>query len=150
MSTPVLNKAQLARLIRTHIAVQLYDDSGHTAQGTAIYSLYDPRDIRDVRYVGQSRDPKRRFAQHINTARLWLTDEKPWWVKSPKLRPLSEWIRQLYHDDFRLPTMIVNEWAGDTAGARQAERARIFTCLQNRQQLLNVESELIGEQLLLL
>lgn len=150
MTSPMLNKLQLSQLIRAHIAAQFYDSSGLAAQGTAIYSLSDPRDIHDVRYVGQSRVPRRRFEQHLNTARLWLPEERPWWIKSPKLRPLSQWIRQLYHEEYRLPAMIVTQWAHSNAQARLAERTLIFTYLQNRQPLLNVESELIGNQLLLL
>jgi hypothetical protein len=150
VSSPALDKSQLARLISSHIAGQLYDESGLTVRGTAIYYLSDPREIREVRYVGQTKDPKRRFAQHLNTARLWLTDERPWWVKSPKLRPLSEWIRQLYQDERRLPTMIVTQWVENGAQARLAERAGICACLQNHQRVLNVETEFLGQQFLLL
>jgi hypothetical protein len=137
-------------MISSHLASQLYDESGLSAQGTAIYYLSDPREIREVRYVGQTKDPKRRFAQHLNTARLWLTDERPWWVKSPKLRPLSEWIRQLYHDEYRLPTMIITQWVESGAQARLAERTRICACIRNQQLLLNFENEVIGQQFLLL
>ena len=150
MSFQLLTKAQLARHVRSHVAVQLYDESGAPAQGTAIYSLSDPRDIRQVRYVGQTNAPKRRFLQHLNTARLWSPDQTSWWIKSPKLRPLSEWIRELYRDEWRLPTMIISGWAQTLAAARFAERSRICECLESRLQLLNVESEIISRQLLLI
>ena len=150
MSLGLLSRAQLARHIRSHVAAQLYDDSGSTAQGTAIYSLSDPRDIRQIRYVGQTSAPKRRFLQHLNTARLWLPDETPWWVKSPKLRPLSQWIRDLYGEEFRLPTMIISTWVNGVPAARLAERTRICECLEQRLQLLNVEAQMIGRQILLL
>src|SRR4051812_48398846 len=72
-----LTKMQLTRLIRRHVAAQLYDESGTEASGIAIYTLSDPRDIRAVRYVGQSSAPRRRFLQHLNSARLWLPEEVP-------------------------------------------------------------------------
>jgi hypothetical protein len=78
--------------------------------GTAIYTLADPREVRSPRYVGQTRDPHARFAQHVRTARLWLPDEIPWWVRSPKHRPLYAWIRELNRDGGRLPFMWVEEW----------------------------------------
>jgi hypothetical protein len=88
--------------------------------GFAVYTLSDPRALRDVRYVGQTRSPTRRLGQHINTARLWLSDEVPWWFKSPELRPLYEWIRQLHSDERRLVTAIV----GQCIYLRNKHRAR--------------------------
>jgi hypothetical protein len=140
-------QAQLSRHFRGHVGAQLYDDSGAAARGSAIYSLSDPRDIRAVRYVGLSNAPKRRFLQHLNTARLWLPDDTPWWVKSPQIRPLSEWIRALYRDDYRLPVMVISAWVETVAEARVAERTRIYACLEQRLQLLNVETEILGPQL---
>jgi hypothetical protein len=145
-----LTKAQLTRHIRGELDSHFYDDSGAAPQGTAIYWLADPRDIQHVRYVGQTRAPKTRFRQHLSTARLWLPDETPWWVPSPKLRPLYEWIRELHREDFRLPVMVVSAWLETTAQARMAERARIFDCLAKQLPLLNVEKEILGRQLPLL
>ena len=88
----------------------------------------------------------RRFLQHLNTARLWFPDERPWWVKSPKLRPLYTWIRDLYADESRLPTMIICAWAETGAAARLQERMHIIHCLANRLPLLNVESERFAQQ----
>jgi hypothetical protein len=132
--------------VRRHIRAELYDDSGDNARGIAIYTLSDPRSIRDVRYVGQTRSPARRFAQHLNTARLWLPDELPWWVESPKLRPLYTWIRALYSDGQRMPVMVVTAWTGSVGQARVLERARIVECLENRLEILNVEREILGRQ----
>ena len=84
---------------RSHI----YDEVGGLEGATAVYTLADPRDTRCPRYVGQTRDVRRRFMQHVHTARLWLPDDVPWWVRSPKHRPLYEWIRALYRDGGRLP-----------------------------------------------
>jgi hypothetical protein len=123
------------------------DDSGATPYGTAVYSLSDPRDLRGVRYIGQTGNPRRRLIQHLNTARLWLPDELPWWVKSPKLRPVSEWIRALYADERRLPIMVILQWLETQAQARVAERSRIYECLERRLPLLNVEVEILGKQL---
>lgn len=139
----VCGAAHLRRRIRAHTEVELYDESREAAQGLAIYTLSDPRDIRDVRYVGQTGSPRRRFVQHLNHARLWLPDELPWWVKQPKLRPLYIWIRDLYRDDYRLPVMVITAWATTVAKARATERARIFEYLALRRPLLNVETELL-------
>jgi hypothetical protein len=67
-STP----AQLRRRYRQHTRDQLYDESGCAQLGWAIYTLSDPRDLREVRYVGQTNAPRRRFLQHLNHAQLWL------------------------------------------------------------------------------
>jgi hypothetical protein len=146
----LLDRPQTARYIRSHVAAQLYDVSALPPQGTAIYTLADPRELRRVRYVGQSRAPKRRFLQHLNTARVWMPADTPWWVKDPRLRPLSEWIRQLYLEEMRLPTMVICDWVETTAEARLAERARICACLEDQLQLLNVEGERGGSQMQLL
>jgi hypothetical protein len=103
-----------------------------------------------VRYVGQTSAPKRRFLQHLNSARLWLPDELPWWVKSPRLRPLYAWIRELYRDGRRLPTMIVRECLKTDARVRSAERALICDYLAQRLPLLNYEAEVLERQLRLL
>jgi hypothetical protein len=141
-----LSKSQLTRHLRRHIGVELYDESAQLPLGTAIYSLSDPRDLRAVRYIGQAQIPRRRFQQHLAAARLWLPDERPWWIKSPKLRPLYHWIRALYLDEQRLPTMIVSEWTTSTIAARLAERARIYEALSQRRSLFNVETEILGSQ----
>ncbi|HEY6482683.1 MAG TPA: hypothetical protein VIY54_04075 [Steroidobacteraceae bacterium] len=145
-----LCKSLMARQLRSHIARELYDDSGAITDGTAIYTLSDPRDLRAVRYVGQTSAPRRRFLQHLNTARLWLPQERPWWVKSPRLRPLYDWIRELYRDDRRLPTMVVCDWVRTAAEARRAERNRIVACLACQLPLLNIEAEILGRQIPLL
>jgi hypothetical protein len=115
------------------------------ASRTAIYALADPRELRTVRYIGQTRSPERRYLQHVTTARLWLPDELPWWIASAKLRPLYTWLRELYRDDGRLPAMIVEQWV-DTALARTAERARIAECLALRLPLLNFEARMCRRQ----
>jgi hypothetical protein len=145
-----VTKTHLSRYLRNHVLAQLYDDSDGERVGTAIYSLSDPRDIRAVRYVGRTRAPKRRFIQHLNTARLWLPDERPFWVAALELRPLYEWIRELYLDERRLPTMVVYEWVATQPQARIRERSRIYECLQQSLPLLNVEAENSRVQLTLI
>jgi hypothetical protein len=140
-------KAWVGQQFRRHVGMHLYDDSGVVPRGTAIYFLSDPRDVREVRYVGQTNVPRRRFLQHLNTAKLWLPDETPWWVKSPKMRPLYGWIRELYRDGRRLPVMVICAWVETVSDARVAERSRIYECLEKRLQLLNVESEILGRQI---
>ncbi len=115
----------------------------------SIYTLSDPRDLRAIRYVGQTAAPRRRLGQYLNAARLWLPDRTPWWVKSPRLRPLCEWMRELFQDEGRLPVMVVRTWV-DASQARGAERMQINECLQQQLPLLNFESELLRRQLLLI
>lgn len=143
----LMTQTQLRRHIRTRLSAQLCDDSGVPARGTAIYSLSDPREVRQIRYIGQTSSPERRFLQHLSTAKLWLPDEQPWWVKSPKLRPLYEWIRALHRDEGRLPAMVVSAWVETTRDARLAERNRIYECLEKRLPLLNVEMQILGGQI---
>jgi hypothetical protein len=126
------------------------DCGGGEAGGTAIYTLADPRDVRCPRYVGQTRAPRRRFVQHVRTARLEFPDEPPWWVRSPKHRPLYEWIRELYADECRLPFMWVIEWVDTSADPLAAERAAIMRLLGQGARLLNVEARVLGAQLPLL
>jgi hypothetical protein len=96
--------------------------------------------VRCPRYVGQTRNPRRRFTQHVHTARLWLPDEIPWWVRSPKHRPLYAWIRALYRDGGRLPFMWVAEWVDADSDPLVAERAAIRRLLAEGARLLNVEA----------
>ncbi|HEX3848310.1 MAG TPA: hypothetical protein VHV81_13090 [Steroidobacteraceae bacterium] len=135
--------SELTARLRRHVARELYDESPDLAVGSAIYTLSDPRDIRAIRYVGQTSHPRRRFLQHLTAARLWLPDERPWWVASPKLRPLYEWIRALHGDGGRLPTMVVWSWRPTLATARAAERARIYECLAKSLPILNVEAQVL-------
>jgi hypothetical protein len=145
----MLTRIQLAHRLRQHVARELIDDSCLAPVGTAIYSLADPRDLRLTRYIGQTSSPRRRFLQHLNCARLWLPDERPWWIVQPKLRPLYDWLRELHAQDGRLPTMVVHDWTSSLRAARLAERARICDALAHRLPLLNVECETQGRQLLL-
>jgi hypothetical protein len=147
VSVRLATKPALTRHLRGQVAGQLYDDSGSCPADIAIYSLSDPRDLRQVRYVGQTSAPRRRFLQHLTTSMLWVPDETPWWVKAPKLRPLSAWIRQLYRDELRLPVMVITAWVTSASAARVAERARICECLERRLPLLNVEAEILGRQI---
>ena len=131
-------QVQVSRLIRARLHLLLADDSATAPGEAAIYTLSDPRDLRCVRYVGQTLSPRRRLLQHLNAARLWLPDELPWWMKDPELRPLYEWIRELFADGFRLPAMIVVQWTS-RAEARALERQRIMEALAEGQSLFNIE-----------
>lgn len=139
--------AATARLVRARVASQLYDESGAEAYGTAIYTLSDPRELRAVRYVGQTRAPRRRWLQHVRTARLWIPDELPWWVLEPRHRPLYEWIRALFRDERRLPVMIVTAWHGEREQATLAERRSIQEHLRREVPLLNVELAELDSQI---
>jgi hypothetical protein len=134
-----LSQAQITRYLRMRVDALLVDDSGVMPDEVAIYTLSDPREIRQVRYGGQSTDPRRHYLQHLNQSRLWLLDETAWWIKSPKLRPLSEWIRALYRDEHRLPSMMIAQWT-DRFEALRAEQRHIHSCLGADLPLLNRES----------
>lgn len=139
---------QLGRLLRLRMPDLLLDESGGPAGETmvAVYTLSDPRDLRDVRYVGQTRSPQRRLLQHIHMARLWLPEEVPWWFGEPKLRPLYDWIRALHRDEYRLPVMLVTAWVESVRAARLLEREQIHLHLNRGQVLFNVEREILERQ----
>ena len=119
------------------LRLHLYDESGMMPEGIAIYSLADPRDARASRYVGQTAHPHERLLQHVRTARLLVPDETPWWVRTPQLRPLYGWIRELYAHDGRLPVMLVHAWV-PAEHAQEAERECIRSALEQGLPLLNV------------
>jgi hypothetical protein len=129
--------AAVQRQLRRRLPQHLYDESGVTPAGTAIYSLADPREARVSRYIGQTAQPSRRLMQHLRAARLWLPDETPWWIKAPRLRPLYRWIRELYGQEGRLPVMVVHAWI-EAERAQLAERDHIRACLERQLPLLNV------------
>jgi hypothetical protein len=137
MSAPSGAAADLPHSLRWRLRLHLFDESAAPSTGTAIYSLADPRSVRLSRYIGQTAQPRRRLLQHVRTARLWLPDEKPWWVRAPRLQPLYGWIRQLYQQEGRLPVMVVHDWV-EVQQAHAAERARILACLEQQLPLLNV------------
>jgi hypothetical protein len=136
----------IAAAARSHVHAGACSERG----GTAVYTLADPRDLQSPRYVGQTRDPHARFAQHVQTARLWLPDQVPWWVRSPKHRPLYTWIRELNRDGGRLPFLCVEEWVEPDADPLVAERAAIMRWLAQGAALLNAEALKLGAQLPLL
>jgi hypothetical protein len=138
MSSPPLTPAQLTRHVRASLRSHVFDETAADASGTAIYTLADPRDVRCSRYVGQTRAPRRRYLQHVSTARLWLPDETPWWIRNVAHRPLYEWIRSLHREERRLPVMVVDAWVGSAADALTAERESIQRCLRQGLPLLNV------------
>jgi hypothetical protein len=133
-------KAELARLARYRCAAHILDHSRADPNGAAIYTLSDPRDLYLVRYVGQTRAPRARYLQHVSAAKLWMPDERPWWIKSPQQRPLYHWIRDLYNDEKRLPMMVVVAWTA-ACDAITEERHHIANCLQQGLPLLNREAE---------
>jgi hypothetical protein len=141
-------REDVARDVRRRVPQLLCDLSGAPPGGVAIYSLSDPRELRAARYIGRTCTPRRRLLQHVGTARLWLPDALPWWVSSPKLRPLYMWLRQLYADGGRLPVLVVHEWVAEQ-DAPCAERRHIFECLGQGLELLNFEAELLRRQLVL-
>jgi hypothetical protein len=144
---PPLPRWELGRHIRARLPGLIADASGAPPGAFALYTLADPRDLRRVRYVGQTRAPQRRLQQHLQTARLSLPDEVPWWFAAPGLRPLYEWIRALHREDYRLPAMLIIDWKESIAAARLAERELILHYLAANHELLNVERELLAGQL---
>lgn len=136
-------------LIRRHVDHELYDESGEPSPaGIAIYSLSDPSDLSTFRYIGQSAAPRRRLFQHLNAARFSMLTDRPWWIRDLTLRPLYEWIRAMYREDVRMPTMVIWEWTDSSGIARVAERARICDGLARGLPLFNVEAERAAGHLL--
>jgi len=133
-------KAEVARLARHRCAAHIVDHSCADQNEAAVYTLSDPRDLQLVRYVGQTRAPHTRYLQHVSAAKLWMPDETPWWIKSPRTRPLYHWIRDLYRDESRLPVMVVVAWTAADA-ALDEERQHIGECLLRGLPLLNREAE---------
>jgi len=132
-------KGEYTRLAHRRCAAHILDHSGAGQNESAVYTLSDPRDLQLVRYVGQTRAPRTRYLQHVGTARLWLPDELPWWIKAPRQRPLYHWIRDLYRDGSRLPVMVVVAWT-EARHALTEERLHIDECLQQGLPLLNREA----------
>jgi hypothetical protein len=66
----MLTKAELTRRVRRHAMHEIYDESGCGPLMFAVYSLADPRELRQIRYIGQTSSPRRRLLQHLNAARL--------------------------------------------------------------------------------
>jgi hypothetical protein len=138
----VISRTRFSVDLRRRTPLLLIDDCFDVAGEVVVYTLSDPRDVRDVRYVGQTRSPRSRYRQHVNKASPWLPDEMPWWIKAPKDRPLHEWIRALHRDGGRLPVMIIVEKHPDICAARAAERAWIHRCLAQGLQIFNVEAQI--------
>jgi hypothetical protein len=134
-------QALIARRVRRELPFLLSEPPGAPDGAVALYTLADPRDVRCVRYVGQTRAPRRRYLQHVRTARLWLTADTPWWVRLPRLRTLYLWIRELYADERRLPFMLVTDWCALAAEARAQERQLIAELALRGLPLLNIEAE---------
>jgi hypothetical protein len=141
------DRATLSREIRRRLPTLRFDDSGATPSGCAVYTLSDPRDVRAVRYVGQTANPGRRHAQHVAQARLWMPDTLPWWIRRPELRPLYEWIRALHADEGRLPTLIVTAWCTRVADARALERETIMRYLGEQMPVLNREAAILSARI---
>jgi len=105
--------AALQRELRRRLHTHLYDESGVTPAGTAIYSLADPREARISRYIGQTRQPARRLMQHLRTARLWLPDETPWWVEAQHAQLVErERIRACLAQQLPLLNVVICQMAG--------------------------------------
>jgi hypothetical protein len=142
----IATKAQVVRQLRSRCDAHIVDHSNAEAADVAVYTLSDPRDLRLVRYVGQTTLPRRRYLQHVGAAKIWLPDELPWWIKSPTKRPLYEWIRDLYRDECRLPVMAVVAWT-QRQHALAEERRHILELLGHQLPLLNRESACQGQML---
>ena len=117
---PSAAAAALQRELRRRLHTHLYDESGVTPAGTAIYSLADPREARISRYIGQTRQPARRLMQHLRTARLWLPDETPWWVEAQHAQLVErERIRACLAQQLPLLNAVICQMAGvEEAAAR--------------------------------
>jgi hypothetical protein len=136
----------LTQRIRDCRQHNIIDQTGVVPGEVAIYTLSDPRDVRLVRYVGQTRNPQSRLTQHLHAARLWLPDELPWWIRQEKQRPLYAWIRELHGDGGRLPVMFVVGWTTAQL-ARQDERRFVREFVAAGLPLLNHEADVFDRRL---
>jgi hypothetical protein len=132
--------AALVRRLRGALQAQVCDVTAGERAGIALYTLSDPRDVRAVRYVGQTGAPLRRYRQHVRAACLWLSAAGPWWVRAPHLVPLHGWIRALHADGGRLPFMLVHQWVPTLAEALALEQSLIDTHRAAGCLLLNCEA----------
>jgi hypothetical protein len=145
-TTPYPTRSVLTQRIRDCRQHNIVDQTGVAPGEVAIYTLSDPRDVRLVRYVGQTRSPQSRLTQHLNAARLWLPDERPWWIRQQQLRPLYTWIRELHADGGRLPVMFVVGWTTAEL-ARRDERRFVREFVADGLPLLNHEAAGFGRRL---
>jgi hypothetical protein len=145
--------------------------------GTAVYTLADPRDVRCPRYVGQTRDPYARFAQHVRTARLSLPDTEGMDARGRAMQgaiadegmdargramqgAIAEtlwWVRSPKHRPLYLWIRELHRDGGrlpfmcvEEWVDSGADRAAIMRWLAQGAALLNVEAAQLGEQLPLL
>jgi hypothetical protein len=139
-------RSMLTQRIRDCRQHNIVDQTGVDPGDAAIYTLSDPRDVRLVRYVGQTRNPQSRFTQHLHAARLWMPDELPWWIREEKLRPLYTWIRELHGDGGRLPVMFVVGWTTAQL-ARRDERRFVREFVAAGLPLLNHEADAFDRRL---
>lgn len=130
----------MAVRLRRRLGVLVCDTSDAERSGVALYTLSDPRDVRAVRYVGQSSAPMRRYRQHVRAACLAQEGPGPWWFRQPHLGPLYEWIRALHADGGRLPFMLITNWVPSVEAARLLERSLIAAHRAAGCALLNCEA----------
>jgi hypothetical protein len=130
----------IALRLRRHLGMLICDTSDAEQVGVALYALSDPRDVRAVRYVGQSTAPARRYRQHVRTACLGHDRQGPWWVRQAHLGPLHEWIRILHADGGRLPFMLITHWVPSVDAARLLEQSLITAHRAAGCALLNCEA----------
>lgn len=135
-----VTRAEIALRLRRQLPALICDDSDGERAGVALYTLSDPRDVRAVRYVGQSRAPLRRYRQHVRAACLALDARAPWWIRQPDLGPLHAWIRALHADGGRLPFMLITQWVPSVAAARLLEQSLITSHRMAGCPLLNCEA----------
>ena len=84
-----VSREQLTRRIRSQLQLLLHDQSGDVPVGVAIYTLSDPRDVRDVRYgppatESRSNSPAKRSAAANGKKKDGVLAEPPR-IEMPKL-----------------------------------------------------------------
>src|ERR1700758_15619 len=89
--------------LRWRLRLHLFDESGAAPQGTAIYSLADPRAVRVSRYIGQTAQPRRRLLQRERRLPMMVVHD---WVEAPQAHA-AERARILACLEQRLPLLNV-------------------------------------------
>jgi hypothetical protein len=131
---------RLRQRLRAALPQLMHDVSGCEPAGIALYALADPRDVRALRYIGQTGSPARRYRQHVRAACLGAGTDRPWWICEPHLLALHRWIHALHADGNRLPFMLVTHWTATIADARALERQLILEHIAAGHELLNREA----------
>lgn len=99
-----------------------------------VYGLVDPVELDRIRYVGQTTHPYHRYIGHVLSRKQ----------RAAGFLPVSRWIRNLYLNHNRVPTMVLLEAVTDEKGLRERERYWIRVLAAKSQADLNRSADKKG------